>query len=128
MTENLTTTNEFGVNVGDIFYTSWGYDQTNVNYYKVIRVTAKSAEVVPIGSHIVEAHGPGGNQIEPNPDYVCEWDVLIGVNRGDEKKSKLCKVKSGYQGEATIVLESGRHWAYRYKGGTQYETDSMWGH
>lgn len=30
------------VKVGDIFYTSWGYDQTNVEFYKVVRATKSS--------------------------------------------------------------------------------------
>ncbi len=30
---------ELGIKVGDIFVESWGYDQTNVNFYKVVGVT-----------------------------------------------------------------------------------------
>ena len=31
--------------VGDVFRSSWGYDQTNINYYQAIKVTAKSITV-----------------------------------------------------------------------------------
>jgi len=35
--------------VGDIFYTSWGYDQTNVEFFKVVRVSASSVWVQETG-------------------------------------------------------------------------------
>lgn len=35
--------NEFGVEVGDIFSASWGYDQTNVNFFQVIALAGKSS-------------------------------------------------------------------------------------
>lgn len=34
-------TNEYGVSVGDIFYTSWGYEQTNVNFFQVVQLVGK---------------------------------------------------------------------------------------
>lgn len=33
------------VQAGDIFYTSWGYEQTNVEFYQVIRATEKTVWV-----------------------------------------------------------------------------------
>lgn len=36
-----TTTNEEGVHVGDIFYISWGYDQTNIDFFQVVKVSGK---------------------------------------------------------------------------------------
>ena len=37
------------VNVGEIFVCSWGYGQTNVDYYKIIEVLNKSVVIAPIG-------------------------------------------------------------------------------
>lgn len=37
------------VNIGDIFVSSGGYEQTNIAYYKVIKITKSSAEVIEIG-------------------------------------------------------------------------------
>lgn len=37
------------VRVGDIFISSWGYDQTNVDFYKVLNVKNKTAVLVEIG-------------------------------------------------------------------------------
>ena len=35
--------------VNDIIYTSGGYEQTNVNFYKVVRKTKASLELTAIG-------------------------------------------------------------------------------
>ena len=39
------------VNVGDIFVCSWGYDQTNIDYYKVLEVKNKSVVIAGIGQN-----------------------------------------------------------------------------
>jgi hypothetical protein len=41
--------NNHGVVVGDVFRCSWGYDQTNIDYYEVISVSGKSATICRIG-------------------------------------------------------------------------------
>ena len=33
------------IKVGDIFYHSWGYDQTNIDFYQVVSVTAKTISI-----------------------------------------------------------------------------------
>jgi hypothetical protein len=48
---NATITNE--VKVGDIFQMSWGYDQTNVDYFQITRVTEKGVFVREINSEQV---------------------------------------------------------------------------
>jgi len=35
---------------GDIFYTSWGYEQTNIDFYQIISVKNKTATICKIGS------------------------------------------------------------------------------
>lgn len=48
------------VNIGDIYVSAGGYEQTNVAFYKVIKVTKRSAEVVEIGQtrkYIGHMHG-----------------------------------------------------------------------
>lgn len=43
--------NKFGVCVGDIFVCSWGYDQTNVDFFQVVALAGESSvrvrQVVP---------------------------------------------------------------------------------
>jgi hypothetical protein len=35
-----------GLEVGDVLYSEWGYEQTNVNYYQVIRVVSGRSVVI----------------------------------------------------------------------------------
>lgn len=37
------------VKVNDIFYSSWGYDQTNIDFYMVVEVLKSSVKVISIG-------------------------------------------------------------------------------
>jgi hypothetical protein len=39
---------------GDVIVNTWGYEQTNVNYYKVYKVTAKTISVIEISQKMVE--------------------------------------------------------------------------
>jgi hypothetical protein len=40
--------------VGDILYSSWGYDQTNIDFYEVVRTTKKSVEIRKLAQTIEE--------------------------------------------------------------------------
>lgn len=40
------TQNADGVRVGDIYYASWGYEQTNVNFYEVVALKGKKTAVI----------------------------------------------------------------------------------
>lgn len=50
-TKEEVKTNKFGVQVGDIFSSSWGYEQTNVDFYQVIELVGETSvrvrEVIP---------------------------------------------------------------------------------
>ena len=43
--------------VGDILNSSWGYDQTNVTFYQVTRVTAASVELATLRSQSTPEQG-----------------------------------------------------------------------
>ncbi|NQJ68527.1 hypothetical protein HO543_01450 [Streptococcus suis] len=40
-----TSINQHGALVGDVLCSTWGYDQTNYDFYKVIKVTAKTITI-----------------------------------------------------------------------------------
>ena len=39
------------IKIGDIFYNSWGYDQTNIDFYQVVGTTAKTISIRQISSY-----------------------------------------------------------------------------
>ena len=60
--DDMTTT----VKTGDIFSSSWGYDQTNVVFYQVVDLTpsGKSARVCRVAQDVVE-EGDGWEMVAP---------------------------------------------------------------
>jgi len=126
MTQTKEVTNKYGVEVGDLFAAHWGYDETHVNFYRVVRVTATKAEVVPVVKSYVGSGGPSETVTAGYEEAA--YDVLIGINRDDVKRTKLCTVKSGYKGQPTLVLRSGQHWAYKVDEGDTFSvTGRGWG-
>lgn len=53
-----------GVEVGDIFYASWGYDQTNIDYYVVVALTPKRVKIRAIGT---QSTGEDRQHVIPDP-------------------------------------------------------------
>jgi hypothetical protein len=74
------------VKPGDLFYTHWGYEQTNTEMYKVISITksGKSAKVRQIGMKTKEgSEGFMSDSVQPDPDFeikVKKWDENLHQN------------------------------------------------
>ena len=60
------------IKIGDIFYNSWGYDQTNIDFFQVVSVTAKTVSIREIRGNITEynAHNMTGHT-EAKKDCFC---------------------------------------------------------
>lgn len=76
--------------VGDVLVCSWGYDQTNVDFYKVLRVMAKSVAIVRIAAKVTESTG-----------YMCGKSVphephTIAAGRGRDSMTKRVSPCSTY--------------------------------
>jgi hypothetical protein len=63
-----TTRINTGLQVGDIWSSSWGYDQTNVDFYQVLKVTAKTVTVRKIYKETVELTGQFTGTVTPVVD------------------------------------------------------------
>jgi hypothetical protein len=73
------TTTLIAPKVGDILVSSWGYDQTNIDFYKVIGLTAKSVKIVKIGQQIHEQTGWLQETVLPDPDIVLSEPITRRV-------------------------------------------------
>ena len=133
--------NETGTKVGDFFVSIWGYDQTNVDFYKVIAVTAKSARVqawksarvgTSEGYHdlVVPGDGPRTStkctlegQAFYDADYWERQENSIEV----EAPIKFHKITGEDRESAYFTLNSysGAHF---YDGAPRYETAAGFGH
>lgn len=64
-----------GVGVGTVFVRSWGYDQTNVNFYRVVGLTPKGVKVQEWAAATVDDDGGPITHVVPGagPRRVTEW-------------------------------------------------------
>lgn len=64
--------------VGDILYRSWGYDQTNVDFYQVTRKTGARIAVRPISDEIAEQTGAMcGNTMPVKDAFKGEEELVV---------------------------------------------------
>lgn len=100
--------------VGDVFVCSWGYDQTNVDFYLVVAKTAARVKVVQIGA------------IAHNSFH--ESSVWVVPNKGIRNGAPTTRtIRSGYQDKAYFSVTSYSS-AYRWDGTPRYMTGAGWGH
>ena len=97
--------------VGDILYSSWGYDQTNIDFYQVTEVIGdKSVKIRAIASKLDHA--------ERGADYI----VAI-PDKFLNSKTMLKRVQQG-----NCIKIASYAYAYPWDGQPRYETASGWGH
>lgn len=74
--------------VGDVAKTLWGYDQTNVEFFQVVEVKAKSVVVREIKQNCSDNGGPYGGKTAPRrfdfcgPEILCPLDEHGGFTAG----------------------------------------------
>ena len=124
VTERRRAASEYqhGVKVGDIFRSSWGYDQTNIDYYQVVALIGQHmAEVREIQQQSEEtawAQGncvPAPNQWATEPDYSDEgkaYHAQHGYYPRRETGSFRVKIQGIGTGEPCFKVRS---FAYAYR-------------
>jgi hypothetical protein len=59
------TDNEHPFKVGDILYDSWGFEQTNIDFYQVVDVKDKTIKITPIEKKSDSAKGSHTAYVQP---------------------------------------------------------------
>ena len=107
---------DLGVKVGDIFYSSWGYDQTNVDFYEVVGLTGASVKVREVAQERLSSDGYGSDQVVPVPgDYI------------GEVMTKRISDARHWSGTASIKISQSTS-AYLWDGTPRRQTSMGWGH
>ena len=84
------------VKINDIFYSSWGYDQTNIDFYMVVEVTKSSVKVVSIGEDRTYT-GPMQGNCVPNLNNKGNEVITKRLNYYNNKPSfKIASYASAY--------------------------------
>jgi hypothetical protein len=108
------------VEIGHILSASWGYDQTNIDYYKVIRKTAAMVEVQAIGQFYVEAQSSMSEYVMPNPEnelYETYWFIP-----GDAYSEKKIVSEKGW--ELDLNQEGHKPWVWNSSYSQQVEIEN----
>lgn len=114
------------VQVGDFFEESWGYDQTNVDFYQVVRIssTGKTVWLRHVRSSIVRG-GDGGpaDYVAPIPD---DFDRSKAGDDGAFKRL-LRHYNHGNGPEVSVNMTSYSN-AYLWDCKPVFQTGAGWGH
>lgn len=103
--------------LGKIFYSSWGYEQTNIDFYKVIGVSksGKSITLQQIGGKVVEHAGFCSEYVVPNEEKEI----------GEPIRNRRLNV-SKYSGQSFVNVSRREDWtnyAYEWGGQPLLQTD-----
>jgi hypothetical protein len=110
-----------GPTVGDILVCSWGYDQTNIDYYQVIKVTKASVRIGKIRSTLTR--GQYEDAAMPVRDaFVADHPTQPRYN------GKMFRVRLGAPGEGYSVKIESYASAYLWDGKPRNQTASGYGH
>jgi hypothetical protein len=77
------------VKTGDIFRASWGYEQTNIDYYVVVGVTPKMVRLQECGKRCVEDTSWASDVVVPDPDTLIGDPFLRRVVHGAVRIDKV---------------------------------------
>ena len=90
-----------GLEVGDILVSSWGYDQTNIDYYEVTRlVGTKQVEIRMIGAESEETGFMSGRCVPTPGNFIGEPMVKLARNGSVSVRGFACARKM----EPTVVV------------------------
>jgi len=92
---------EMSLKVGDILYSSWGYDQTNVDFYQVVELVGKkSVKIRAIGA-MVDSSDFGADYLKPVKDkFLNDGDgMLKRVNQYNSVRIASYASASPYEGK-----------------------------
>jgi len=131
-TETVERTRTVGPEVGDVLVSSWGYDQTNIDFWRVVGLTAsgKSVRIVPAGQRVVD-YSKGSERVVPG-ELVTGADGMLGMTTS---LIRWFEVRSWFQGRTMVeetwavgVPAGYKNTAHLWDGRPVYQTAAGWGH
>jgi len=97
------------VQVGDILYTSWGYDQTNTEYFKVIAISKRYMKMVELEADYKETGFMSG--ISKPSTEIKEEKIVKGYVSPD---GHMNVSEKGYKRSLWIHKEGKEHYTSSY--------------
>lgn len=106
-------TRDHDIKVGDIFYTSWGYDQTNIDFYEVVAVRGSRIDLRELKQTTVDHDG--------NYDSVVP---VTGDNRFKDDEIHTVSARA----DGTVTSLSSFEYPSKWDGRPKDQTDAYSGH
>ena len=96
-TTKAATVNKYGVRVGDIFRASWGWEQTNNDFFQVVALCGESSvRVVEVNPPMIESEATG--PMSENRVFQITRELLPPVERSvfikDQERGDIKRLKS----------------------------------
>lgn len=99
--------------VGDILNTTYGYNRTIYNFYKVVRTTSSSVVLRKLAKKTID--GDEGR-------WYSSWRVMPIIDKfASDERPMTKRVKEGFMGEPCVKISS-YEWAYKWDGEPKTET------
>lgn len=119
--------------VGDILRCSWGYDQTNVDYYQVVAlVGVSSVRIRKIGKRCVRQTQGTDYVMAVRDSFVddgmTEKRAYHDDSPGYGPTGTLHRIQKTHDGDRYSIRISSYSWAYPWDGTEDYETAWGYGH
>ena len=130
-------TNQHGAKVGDVLVASWGYDQTNIDFFAVIAVTKTGVRLLERGSVAASDDGP---QVSVTPGAIRthqetrEWVELDdGTHRCEVTGTEECesffrRTREAWDGDGYAVRWRDHTHARLWDGNLETQTGLGWVH
>ena len=120
--------NSFGVKVGDLFYMSWGYEQTNVDFYQVVALAGNSSvRVREVHPEMISETPTCGMAADRTYKVNTEGKILPAPDRSvfinDQVKGDIKRLKT-YQNR--VYIKVGDHIADKCEGETKTVYESWY--
>jgi hypothetical protein len=68
---------------GDILASSWGYDQTNIDFYKIVKKSASSVWIQKLKKQYLEQTGWAHYKVVPLEEFATETQLVKRYKTGE---------------------------------------------
>jgi hypothetical protein len=101
--------NKYGVKVGDLFYASWGWEQTNVDFFQVVALVGEcSVRVREVYPAIVDEKAVSG--MSADYTYKLTNEILAPASRSvfikDQEKGDVKRIQPGYDKDPEKAIQN----------------------
>ena len=77
--------NKYGVQVGDVFVDSWGYEQTNIDFYQVVALKGSTQVVLAAINYTSKPNGFCSEMVKPMKDSFKTGSYITRLQHDGEK-------------------------------------------